>query len=141
MNDLYLQINFLQIYYLLNYIVDYIYLFDELENLLTSEKSKTDVLYFRQKIFDILFKINTMYNKCELGKQGFLVLINNKYFIKIFTNLLEFINDSLEDIIEYEGHILLIIKIIYQIYISNDIKTSIFIILDKTIYSFLNKLN
>ena len=102
MNDLYLQINFLQIYYLLNYIVDYIYLFDELENLLTSEKSKTDVLYFRQKIFDILFKINTMYNKCELGKQGFLVLINNKYFIKIFTNLLEFINDSLEDVIEYE---------------------------------------
>ena len=55
-----------------------------------------------------------MYNKCELGKQGFLVLINNKYSIKIFINLLDFINDSPENILEYEGHILLIIKIIYQ---------------------------
>ena len=45
-----------------------------------------------------------------------LFLINNKYSIQIFINLLDFINDSPENILEYEGHILLIIKIIYQIY-------------------------
>ena len=141
MNDLFLQINFLQVYYLMDYINQYIHLFDELENLLTSENSKSDGFYFKQKIYDILFKINKFYNKCELGKQGFLTLLNNKYFIQIFINLMEFINESSDEILDYEAHILLIIKTLYQIFISTDIHTSIFVILNKKIYSFLNKLN
>ena len=141
LNDLYIQINFLQIYYLLDYMNKYIHLFDEMENLLSSVKSNLDIFYFRQKIFDILFKINNYYNKCELGKQAFLVLLNNKYFIQTFFNLIEFINDSSGEILEYESHILLLIKIIYQILISTDIKTSIFIIINQKLFSFLNKLN
>ena len=141
LNDLYMQINFLQIYYLLDYMNKYIHLFDEMENLLSSVKSNLDLFYFRQKIFDILFKIENYYSKCELGKQAFLVLLNNKYFIQILFNLIEFINDSSEEILEYESHILLIIKILYQILISTDIKTSIFIIINQKILSFLNKLN
>ena len=141
MIDLYIQINFLQIYYLFDYINKYIHLFDELEKMLNSEKSNSDVFYFRQRIFDILFKINEYYNKCELGKQGFLSLLNNKYFIKVFFNLIEFIDDASEEILEYESHILLLIKLLFQIYISTDINTSIFIILNKKVYSLLNNLN
>ena len=141
MNDIYIQINFLQLYYLLDYINKYIHLFDDLEKLLDSFNSNADVLYFRQKMFDILFNIEKYFNKCELGKQGFLVLLNNKYFIQIFFNLFEFINDSSDDILEYESHILLIIKILYQILISTDIKSSIFVILNQKIYSLLSKLN
>ena len=141
LNDIYMQINFMQIYYLLDYVNKYIHLFDEIENLMNSEKSNNDVFYLRQRIFDILFKINEYYNKCELGKQGFSLLLNNKYFIQVFFNLIEFINDSPEEILEYEAHILLIIKIIYQIYISTDLNTSIFAILNNKIYTSLNKLN
>ena len=53
----------------------------------------------------------------------------------------EFISDSSEEILEYESHILLIIKIIYQILISANSKTSVFIIINQKIFSFLNKLN
>ena len=141
MNNTYIQINFLQIYYLLDYINKYIHLFDDLEKLLNTGKSNSDRFYFRQQIFDILFKVNNYFNKCELGKQGFLVLLNNKYFVQILFNLIEFINDSPEEILEYESHLLLIIKIMYQIMLSTDINTSIFIILNKRIFSFMNKLN
>ena len=141
MNDLYIQINFLQLYYLLDYINKYIHLFDDMEKLLDSFNSNVDKIDCRQKMFDILFNIEKYFNKCELGKQGFLVLLNNKYFIQIFFNLFEFINDSSDDILEYESHILLIIKILYQILISTDIKSSIFIILNQKIFSFLTKLN
>ena len=141
MNDLYIQINFLQLYYLLDYINKYIHLFDDMEKLLDSFNSNVDKIDCRQKMFDILFNIEKYFNKCELGKQGFLVLLNNKYFIQIFFNLFEFINDSSDDILEYESHILLIIKILYQILIYTDIKSSIFIILNQKIFSFLTKLN
>ena len=51
------------------------------------------------------------------------------------------INESSDEILDYEALILLIIKTLYQIFISTDIHTSIFVILNKKIYSFLNKLN
>ena len=140
-NDIFIQINFLQLYYLLDYINKYIHLFDDMQKLLDSFNSNIDIIIFRQKMFEILFNIEKYFNKCELGKQGFLVLLNNKYFIQIFFNLFEFINDSSDDILEYESHILLIIKILYQILISTDIKSSIFIILNQKIYSLLTKLN
>ena len=140
-NDIFIQINFLQLYYLLDYINKYIHLFDDMQKLLDSFNSNVDIIIFRQKMFEILFNIEKYFNKCELGKQGFLVLLNNKYFIQIFFNLFEFINDSSDDILEYESHILLIIKILYQILISTDIKSSIFIILNQKIYSILTKLN
>ena len=140
-NDIFIQINFLQLYYLLDYINKYIHLFDDMQKLLDSFNSNVDIIIFRQKMFEILFNIEKYFNKCELGKQGFLVLLNNKYFIQIFFNLFEFINDSSDDILEYESHILLIIKILYQILISTDIKSSIFIILNQKIYSLLTKLN
>ena len=140
-NDIFIQINFLQLYYLLDYINKYIHLFDDMQKLLDSFNSNVDIIIFRQKMFENLFNIEKYFNKCELGKQGFLVLLNNKYFIQIFFNLFEFINDSSDDILEYESHILLIIKILYQILISTDIKSSIFIILNQKIYSLLTKLN
>ena len=42
MNDLYIQINFLQLYYLLDYINKYIHLFDDMEKLLDSFNSNVD---------------------------------------------------------------------------------------------------
>ena len=140
-DDLYLQINFLQIYYLLDYLNKYIHLFDELNYLLSSTKSDSDIYDFRQKIFNILNQTHNFYNKSELGKQGFLILLNNKYFIQIFINIIEFISDVSEDILDYEAHILLIIKLMYQIVISTNDNTSIFIILNKKIYPVLKKLN
>ena len=139
-NDLYLQINYLQIYYLLDYIDKYIHLFDQISDLLDSIKTNSDMLVFRQKTFDILYKINEYFNKCELGKQGFLSLLNNKYFVQIFINYIKFISDATEEIMEYEAHILLIINILYKIIISTDNNSAFFLFLNKNIYSFLKKL-
>ena len=139
-NDLYIKINYLQIYYLLNNINIYIHLFDDLSYLLENSKTNIDILEFRQKSFDILYKINDSFTRSELGKQGFLSLINNKYFIKIFTNFIEFLSNANEEIIEYEAHIILIINILYQVIISSDNKSSIFILLNKKIYEFFKKL-
>ena len=61
-NDLYIQINYLQIYYLLDYIDKYIHLFDELSNLLDSVKSSSNIIDFKQKTFDILYNINEYFN-------------------------------------------------------------------------------
>ena len=80
-NDIFIQINFLQLYYLLDYINKYIHLFDDMQKLLDSFNSNVDIIIFRQKMFEILFNIEKYFNKCELGKQGFLVLLNNKYFL------------------------------------------------------------
>ena len=139
-NDLYIQINNLQIYYLIYYIDKYIHLFDNLSNLLELVKSNSDRFDFREKSFDILYIINEYYNKCELGKQAFLSLLNNKYFIEIFINYIEFLTNVTEDIMEYESHILLVINLLYKIIISTDNSSAFFIFLNKKIYFFLKKL-
>ena len=139
-NDLYVQINYLQIYYLIDYLDKYIHLFDNLSNLLDSLKSNADIYEFRQTTFDILYNINDYFNKCELGKQAFISLLNNKYFIQIFINFIEYLSGVTEEIMEYEAHILLIINLLYQVIISTDNSTAFFIFLNKSIYSFLKKM-
>ena len=56
-NDIFIQINFLQLYYLLDYINKYIHLFDDMQKLLDSFNSNVDIIIFRQKMFEILFNI------------------------------------------------------------------------------------
>ena len=140
-NDLYIQINYLQLFYLINNISKYIHLFDDLSYILENAKTNIDILDFRQKSFDILYELNDSFTKSELGKQGFLSLINNKYFIQIFINFIEFLSDANEEIMEYEAHIILIINILYQVIISSDNNSSFFILLNKKIYEFFKKLN
>ena len=139
-NDLYMKINYLQIYYLLSYINKYIHLFDEISDLLENVKSNIDVFYFRQKTFDILYNINDNFTKCELGKQGFICLLNNKYFIQIFANFIEFLSEVTDEIMEYEAHILLLINILFQIVMSSDNNSAFFIFLNKNIYYYLKKI-
>ena len=139
-NDLYIQINYLQIYYLLDYINKYIHLFDDLSNLLDSVKTNMNKYDFIQKTFEILYNINDYFTKCELGKQGFLSLLNNKYFIQILINYIDFLSVVKEEIMEYEAHILLLTNIIYQIIICTDNNTSIFIFLNKKIYFYFKKI-
>ena len=138
--DLYMKINYLQLYYLLDYINKYIHLFDELSNLLDSIKANIDVFYFRQKTFDILYNINEYFTRSELGKQSFLSLLNNKYFTKIFMNFIEFISSVTEEIMEYEAHIILLMHIFFQIILSTENNSSYFLFLNKNIYVFLKKI-
>ena len=138
--DLFLKINYLQLYYLLGYINKYIHLIDELGNLLDLTKGNIDIFYFRQKTFDIFYNINDYLSKCELGKQSFLSLLNNKYFAIIFMNFIEFLSSVTEEIMEYEAHILLLINILYQIILSTENNSSFFLFLNKKIYAFLKKI-
>ena len=139
-NDLYIQINFLQIYYFLDYVSKYIHLFDDLNQLLENTKKNNDVNLFRQKSFNILFTVNQNMNKCALGLQAFLTLINNKYLIKIFFDYIELLSNCTDEIMEYEAHISLIINILYQILLSTNNKTTIFLYQNKKILSLLNTL-
>ena len=139
-NDIYIQINYLQIYYLMDYIDKYIHLFDELSNLLDSVKSSSNMIDFKQKTFHILYNINEYFNKCELGKQGFLSLLNNKNFIQIFIYYVEYLSNVTDEIMEYEGNILLLINLLYKIVISTDNSSAFFIFFNKNIYSYLKKI-
>ena len=141
LNDLYIQINYLQLFYLLDYSNKFIHLFDDLSNILDSFKSNSvDIFNFRNKSFYILFNLNSKIEKCELGKQAFLSLINNKFVIDIFMKYLEYISELTDEIYEYEAHISLIISILYQIISSTDNHSAFFLFFNKITYDYLKKI-
>ena len=114
-NEYILKLHLYQLKLYLKYSFYYLNLLDDLEDL--NENETYDEVEIDDKMLNILILYDKNINLSNISIQSFIYFSGNNYFIEKLISLMNiFLSKTNDDIIKYEGHINLIINLLYKIF-------------------------
>ena len=114
-NEYILKLHLYQLKLYLKYSFYYLNLFDDLEDL--NENETYDEVEIDDKMLNILMLYDKNIDLSNISIQSFIYFSGNNYFIdKLISIMNFFLSKTNDDIIKYEGHINLIINLLYKIF-------------------------